>query len=124
MRRRLTDMKNVAECSWVLTARGGDALLGMLSLFPIDHHVELGYVLARGHWGQGYATEAACAVVDWALDQSEIWRVWAVVDVDNAASARVLEKAGMQREGLLRRFGLHPNTGPEPRDCLLYARVR
>jgi RimJ/RimL family protein N-acetyltransferase len=48
----------------------------------------------------------------------------AVVDVDNAASVRVLEKAGMQREGLLRRFGVHPNTGPESRDCLLYARVR
>jgi RimJ/RimL family protein N-acetyltransferase len=36
----------------------------------------------------------------------------------------VLEKAGMTREGVLRRFGVHPNLGPTPRDCVVYAKVR
>ncbi len=101
-----------------------ERVLGMASLFPADHHAELGYVLARRHWGQGYMPEAARAVIDWALAQPGLVRVWAVTDVENRASARVLEKIGMQQEGVLRRFGLHPNVSPEPRDCLLFARVR
>jgi len=44
--------------------------------------------------------------------------------VENLASARVLEKAGMHREGMLRRWSVHPNVSPEPRDCLCYAIVR
>jgi len=48
----------------------------------------------------------------------------AVCDVENIASARVMEKAGLSREGVLRRWLVHPNLGPEPRDCYGYARVR
>ena len=48
----------------------------------------------------------------------------AVCDPDNAASVRVLEKVGMEREGVLRRWMLHPNVSETPRDCLSYARVR
>jgi [ribosomal protein S5]-alanine N-acetyltransferase len=50
--------------------------------------------------------------------------VWAVCDVENAASARVLEKAGMRREGVLRRWAMHPNMGEEPRDSFCYAKVK
>ena len=64
------------------------------------------------------------AVVDWALTQQGLWRIWAVCDVQNPASARVMEKAGMQREGVLRRWITHPNVSHEPRDCLCYALVR
>ena len=45
-------------------------------------------------------------------------------DVENKASARVLEKVGMQREGTLRRYIVHPNISPEPRDCFVYSKVR
>ena len=48
-------------------------------------------------------TEVVRAVTDWALAQPEVHRVWAVCDVENLASARVMEKAGMAREGKLRR---------------------
>ena len=68
--------------------------------------------------------DAANAVVEWALAQPEIYRVWAVCDVDNLASARVLEKIGMQCEGLLRRYILHPNISEAPRDCWCYAKVK
>lgn len=96
----------------------------MLELRPSGHRAELGYVLARDCWGRGVMTEAAQAVVTWALAQPGIYRVWAVTDVDNHGSARVLEKIGMQREGLLRRWMMHPNLSPEPRDCWCFARVR
>jgi len=69
-------------------------------------------------------TEVVRAVSDWALAQSEIHRVWAVCDVDILASARVMEKAGMEREGRLRRWALPPNISATPRDSLCYARVK
>ncbi len=62
-------------------------------------------------------TEAANAVVDWALSQPEVFRVWAVCDVENVASARFLEKIGMRREGTLSRWIIHPNISEQPRDC-------
>jgi [ribosomal protein S5]-alanine N-acetyltransferase len=109
---------------WVLTEPGDERPIGMVELRPSGHRAELGYVLARDWWGRGLMTEAARAVVEWALADPRIFRVWAVTDVDNAASARVLEKIGMQREGLLRRWLIHPNLSPEPRDCWSYGRVR
>jgi RimJ/RimL family protein N-acetyltransferase len=69
-------------------------------------------------------TEVVRAVNDWALAQPEVHRVWAVCDVDNLASARVMEKAGMAREGKLRRWAVHPNLSTEPRDFWCYARVK
>jgi len=56
--------------------------------------------------------------------EPDIYRVFATCDVDNPASAKVMEKAGMKYEGLLRRYMIHPNVSEEPRDCLMYARVR
>ena len=44
--------------------------------------------------------------------------------VENPASARVMEKAGLIREGYLRRYVINPNVSLEPTDALLYARVR
>jgi RimJ/RimL family protein N-acetyltransferase len=69
-------------------------------------------------------TEAVRAVADWWLEQPAIYRVWAVCDVENRASARVLERAGFELEGTLRRWMIHPNVSDEPRDALCWARVR
>ena len=80
-----------------------------------------GYVLARASWGQGLMAEALAEVVDWALRQSSVWRIG---DVENLASARVMEKASLEREGVLRRWGVDPNLGETPRDCFSYAKVR
>lgn len=110
--------------SWVLTLKGESQPIGMLTARFGSHGVELGYVLGRAYWNRGYMTEAARAVIEWALSQPEIHRVWAVCDVDNAASAKVLEKVGMRREGVLRRWIIHPNIGPLPRDCYCYAIIK
>ncbi len=109
---------------WVIRRKGDERLLGMIEIRMDGYRADLGYALARPYWGQGIMTEAIRAVVDWAISQEEIYRVWAVCDVDNKASARVLEKAGMQREGILHRWGLHPNISEVPRDCFCYAKVK
>ena len=62
----------------------------------------LGYGVARSCWGLGIASEAARAVVDYSFEAFGLAKVWARVDPRNVASVRVLEKLGMQREGLLR----------------------
>ena len=106
---------------WVITT--GGRLIGIIELRPAGHRAEIGYALARDAWGRGYTTEAARAVVDWALTQPPIRRVWAYVDVENVRSARVLEKTGMMREGRLRAWFVPPAFGV-PRDCWMYGRTK
>ena len=106
---------------WVMELGEGGGPLGMVELRVAGFKADVGYVLGRRFWGRGLATEALRPVVGWALAQPEIYRVWAVCDAENVASARVLEKAGMSREGVLRRYVLHPNVSDEPRDSLCYA---
>ena len=66
------------------------------------HEGEIGYELAPDHWGHGYATEAARAMVDFAFGSFGLHRLAAWCIADNAGSARVLQKLGMQLEGRLR----------------------
>jgi RimJ/RimL family protein N-acetyltransferase len=109
---------------WVITRAGEDQAIGMIEARLEEPRASLGYVLARSAWHQGYATEAAQVVVQHLLALPSIYRVWAFCDVDNTASVRVLEKAGLVWEGTLRRYIVHPNLSPEPRDVHLYARTR
>jgi RimJ/RimL family protein N-acetyltransferase len=114
-----------AARTFVLIERNGGGLIGAFDLRQRDiHRLDCGYVLAKSWWGRGLMTEALSAVASWAMAQDAIWRLGAVCDTDNPASARVMEKAGMHREGILRRWMLHPNIGAEPRDCFSYAIVR
>ena len=62
--------------------------------------------------------------MNWFLAQPEIFRIGSVCDVENPASARVMEKAGMQREGILRRWIIHPQMSDQPRDCYCYSIVK
>jgi RimJ/RimL family protein N-acetyltransferase len=124
----------IAECrtapadesrTYVLIARAEDRLIGAFALRrPQPHRLDCGYVLARPCWGRGLMTEALTEVAGWAMRQHDIWRIGAICDVENRASARVMEKAGLQCEGILGRWLIHPGIGAEPRDCLSYARVR
>jgi RimJ/RimL family protein N-acetyltransferase len=106
---------------WVIERTADHELLGMITARVDDQKWELGYVLAPSYWGRGYMTEVVKKIVDWALKQQEIYRVWSVCDVDNRASARVMEKAGMKREGTLRRWSMHPTISDAPRDSYCYS---
>lgn len=70
---------------------------------PEERAAHLGYVFNHGLWGHGYATEAARALLAFGFEQLELHRIFATCDAENAASARVLEKIGMRREGHFRR---------------------
>jgi RimJ/RimL family protein N-acetyltransferase len=73
-----------------------------LTLGPPEHRqAEMGFVFHPGHHGQGYATEAAAAVVALAFGAYDLHRVYGRLEARNLASARVLEKLGMRREAHL-----------------------
>ena len=63
---------------------------------------DIGYELSPAHWGRGYATEAARALVAFGFTGLSVHRIWSWCIADNVASARVLEKLGMRQEGRLR----------------------
>ena len=75
---------------------------GLARWNPDYRSASMGYCLDAPAWGQGYATEAAGALLEWAFDTLDLNRVQAETDTRNAASARVLEKLGFVREGTLR----------------------
>jgi len=106
---------------WAIESKETGAVIGMVEARPDDAKVEVAYVISRAHWGQGFMTEAVSGVISWAFDQGDVWRIWAIADTENLASCRVLEKAGMQREGRLHRWGYLPNVSTEPRDVWCYA---
>jgi len=58
------------------------------------------------------------------MRQDSIWRIGAGCNVENRAFAHVMEKAGLNREDILRRWTIHPNVGSEPRGCFSHAMVR
>ncbi len=82
---------------------------------------EIGYWLGRAVWGRGIATRALAAATRHAFERHDLERLEAAVFEWNPASARVLEKAGYEREGRLRRFVLKDGRLG---DALLYARLR
>jgi [ribosomal protein S5]-alanine N-acetyltransferase len=111
--------------TFVLIGRVDRQLFGAFDLRrPEPHRLGFGYLLARPYWGRGLMTEALAEVVGWAMRQPTIWRIGDVCDVENLASARVMEKAGLVREGILRRWIIHPNLAADPRDCFSYGLVR
>jgi ribosomal-protein-alanine N-acetyltransferase len=81
-----------------------------------------GYWLGRPYWGRGIATEAARLLSDHVLRGLLIRRLEASVFAPNAASARVLEKAGFSHEGTLR--AAYVDRNDEVCDALVFARVR
>jgi ribosomal-protein-alanine N-acetyltransferase len=109
---------------WAIVRRDGGDVIGTIELRLRPPRAEFGYALARAWWGRGYATEAARAVVAWAIEQPAIHRVWTTCAVDNAASARVLEKAGLVREGRLACWEARPNAGEAAGDSFVYALTR
>jgi ribosomal-protein-alanine N-acetyltransferase len=86
--------------------RAGDgAFIGWCCLMqwnPDYRSATIGYCLDEAAWGQGFATEAAGALLQWAFDTLDLNRVQAETDTRNAASSRVLEKLGFLREGTQR----------------------
>ena len=102
----------------------GEAIGGLGFLMGWDiarATAEMGYWLSESYWGRGLTTRAVQATSEWAFENYKLTRIFAQVFSRNAASMRVLEKAGFEREGVMRRSAIKNGI---VLDQVLYAKVR
>lgn len=87
-----------------ITLRGDGRQIGGIGLTLDDQHqhAELGYWLGVPYWGNGYATEAARAMLNYGFETLQLHRIFASHFKPNAASGRILVKLGMHHEGCQR----------------------
>ena len=107
---------------WSITLHGDDTAIGFVAAGEKrqGNVTELGYFLARDHWGGGVAREAVSAVIDQLFTEGQR-RVFADTDPDNAPSRALLEKLGFKLEGYLRgEWETHIGV----RDTTLYGLLR
>jgi ribosomal-protein-alanine N-acetyltransferase len=96
-----------AAIRWAIADSESSGLIGACGFNRFElraGRAEIGYEIARARWGHGVATAAAGAVVRYGFAELDLHRIEATVMAGNAASARVLEKLGFRREGLLRDY--------------------
>lgn len=99
---------------WAVESNTTGQLLGRCGLFyiPATDEVEVDFILGRPFWGQGFATEAGRASLQYGFDQHQLAAIVGIVHPENKASQRVLEKIGMTLTRADNYFGM---------DCLRYA---
>lgn len=119
-------LKAVAEAHpWFMAICENETPVGAITLDKRTGsgqcRAELGYVLARSHWGKGIATEAARIALTRGFTELAVVRIEALVDPENAGSIRVLEKAGMSREAHFKKYLVHRG---QIRDRYVYAVTR
>ncbi len=102
--RQEAEREEGTSLNFAITHKESGELLGVIGLMGIveGHKAELGYWIGKAFWGKGYASEAGGAVRDDAFVRFRLERLFAQILARNPASGRVLEKIGMQQEGLLR----------------------
>lgn len=104
---------------WAIRRLSDESFVGCCSLAPIDRwhkRGELGFLLARDAWGQGFGQEAMQAVAAYAAT-SGLRKLTARTHLGNRRSENLLEKLGFRQEGLLRGHIVHDG---ERRDCRLF----
>jgi [ribosomal protein S5]-alanine N-acetyltransferase len=108
------------EFCWVVTVKPENRAIGTIACRVAATQADFGYVLHRQYWGQGYATEAAQAIVAWLGSLPGLSRIWATCDTENLASARVLEKCGLHRKAAIDCARVRPNLSPLPRATFVF----
>jgi len=112
-RRFIRAARKMSPETFFAIAVGGEAVGGIGYVLQQDVErvsAEIGYWLGEAFWGRGIVTEALAAVTRYAIEQHQLTRVFAVPFAYNAASCRVLEKAGYVLEARLRRSAIKDGT--------------
>ena len=99
------DWRHGDALTLAITLRESGELIGAVSLTIRSEYkrAELGYWVGIPYWNQGYMTESARAVLQFAFESLRVQRVYAAHFARNPASGRVMQKIGMQYEGTLRK---------------------
>lgn len=87
--------------NWAITVKGNPKLIGIIGHYriqPENHRCEIGYMILPQYNGQGIVTEAIKAVLEYGFEDLNMHSIEAVIDPDNVASERVLQKNGFVKE--------------------------
>ena len=91
---------------WIITLKGDGQPIGTLGFYKwapsASYQAEMGYDLAREHWGKGIMTEAMNAVIDFGFEKMELNRIEVFIMPRNKRSIKLIKNLGFKREGLLR----------------------
>jgi len=101
----------------------GGNVIGIVKASVQGHRAQVGYVVDKPYSGKGFATDAVRQVVAVLEATRTISRIWATCALNNAASARVLEKAGFTREAILKNWVIYPAQGGRAFDNYSYVRL-
>jgi len=106
---------------WAAERKGAPGLVGWggLQYLPDTREYEVGYVIGKPCWGQGYATELSTAALDFGFNQLALIEIIGLTHPDNSASRRILEKIGLRYCGLFEYFGLPSSTYRLTREAFL-----
>ena len=120
---QLQFQRDDTRCTFVITLKPTGQILGNVSVDFVEGQLkaEIGYIVGREFKGSGMASEAVQRVVRWYFESTSQLRLFAHCFCFNLASARILEKAGFQREGLLRQ---HHCTEDRVADDFVYGLLR
>lgn len=116
-------MKKRSSYSFAIILKGTKELVGCLTLNIALNHKrgELAYWIGKRYWDNGYATEAAIQIIEFAFNQLDLNRIWACVMKKNKASIEVMKKSGLYYEGT---FPQHVLKWEEYEDVSYYGIVK
>lgn len=106
--------------TYVIMEKDMNQLIGSFDFRPIDTWASFGYVLAKSFRGKWYMTEVLSSMIQVWFSEFGFDRVVGYVDIDNTASAKVMEKSGMQYVGTEKWHLVLPFYGNEKRDAKMY----
>ncbi len=106
---------------WVVVEKSSNTIIGLCTFFDLSasqRRGEISYLFAKCAWNKGYATEVAKTLVTFGFEALQLARIQATCHPNNYQSDKVLQKIGMQYEGLLRNYKI---TQGKPSDRKMYA---
>jgi [ribosomal protein S5]-alanine N-acetyltransferase len=112
-------------CHWGIELKDDVDLIGEIDLYDFDQstgNCEVSYSLGYDWWNKGYGTEALQAVVEFAFIHMNAHKLSAAHNTDNPASGRIMEKAGMKQEGVIRH--MIRNAKGQYKDCAVYGLLK
>jgi [ribosomal protein S5]-alanine N-acetyltransferase len=117
--KKLEKQKKKAEFIFAIDVDG--SAVGIMSLTNLESHkAEIGYWIGKEYWGRGIVTKAVRLITKFGFNELKLKRIYANIFSNNKASARVLQKNGYKREGIMKKF--HLKDG-KLIDAILYAKI-
>lgn len=121
IKRHLDKYKLNEVTNWGIHHKADNKIIGSAGYMTCDFHskkAELGYALSRNYWNQGIMTEVIKEAISFGFNTLRLIRIQALCKIENIASSRVMEKSGMEFEGILKKYHFAKN---DHHDMKIYA---